>query len=84
MGLLILICSGAVLGWFVALVTGAENSRAAWLRVIVGAATTLISGIAVSQVPLIESLGVNALIVALASGCGALALLSLLGPTARG
>ncbi|NCP19703.1 MAG: hypothetical protein GW855_11165 [Erythrobacter sp.] len=77
MGLLILICSGAVLGWLVALVTGAESHRAAWLRVIVGAGSTLLSGIAVSRVPLIDSLGANALIVALASGCAALMLVSL-------
>ena len=83
MGLLILLCSGAVLGWLVALVTGADNSRAAWLRVGLGAAATVLSGVAVSDVPLIETLGVRALLVALASGCTVLALISLMEPILR-
>lgn len=83
MGLIILLCSGAVLGWLFALVTGAEHSRAAWLRVGLGAATTLVSGVAVSEVPLIESLGVQALIVAIATGCVVLALVSVVDPLAR-
>ena len=83
MGLIILLCSGAVLGWLVALVTGAENSRAAWLRVILGAASTLLSGIAVSEVPLIDALGARALLIGLASACTVLAIISLMDPRAR-
>lgn len=83
MGLLILICSGAVLGWLVALVTGAEDSRAAWLRVIVGAATTALSGMIVSDAPSIQSLGASALVIALAVGSVVLALVSLMGPIVR-
>ena len=83
MGLLILICSGAVLGWLVALVTGAETSRAAWLRVGVGAATTVLSGLAVSEVPLIETLGARALVFAILAGLVVLALVSILAPLAR-
>ena len=83
MGLLILICSGAVLGWLVALVTGAETLRAAWLRVGVGAATTVLSGLAVSEVPLIETLGARALVFAILAGLVVLALVSILAPLAR-
>lgn len=83
MGLFILLCSGAVLGWLVALATGADDSRAAWLRVGLGAAATVLSGVAVSDVPLIEALGVKALLVALASGGTVLALISLLDPITR-
>ena len=83
MGILVLLCSGAVLGWLVALVTGAEDHRAAWLRVGLGAGTTVLSGILVSDAPLLETLGARALIVALASGCVVLGLLSVVGPYAR-
>ena len=83
MGLIVLLCSGAVLGWLVAFITGAEDSRAAWLRVGLGATTTLLSGLAVSDAPLIQSLGARALIVALAAGCAVLALVSLVDPFAR-
>lgn len=83
MGLLVLLCSGAVLGWLVSLLTGAETSRAAWLRVGLGSATTVLSGVAVSDVPLIETLGARALIVSLAIGCAVLALVSVMEPLAR-
>ena len=83
MGLIVLLCSGAVLGWLVARVTGAESSRAAWLRVGLGAASTVLSGLAVSDVPLIETLGAQAFIVSLATGCAVLALVSVMGPIAR-
>ncbi|WP_370177956.1 hypothetical protein [Alteriqipengyuania sp.] len=83
MGLLILLCSGAVLGWLVALVTGAESSRAAWLRVILGAAATVFSGLLVSDASLIESLGARALVVSLASACTVLALISFMEPLMR-
>ena len=56
MGLLILLCSGAVLGWLVSLLIGVKTSRAAWLQVALGASTTVVSGIAVSDLPLIETL----------------------------
>ncbi|MBB3034178.1 hypothetical protein [Alteriqipengyuania lutimaris] len=72
-----------MLGWLVALITGADNSRAAWLRVGLGAAATVLSGAAVSEVPLIETLGVRALLVSLATGCTVLALISLMDPIAR-
>lgn len=83
MGLLILLCSGAVLGWLAALVTGAEDARAAWLRVGIGAGTTVLSGLAVSEAPLIETLGARALVFAIASGLAVLALVTLMGPFAR-
>ena len=83
MGLLILFLSGAVLGWLVALVTGAESNRAAWLRVILGAATTVVTGMVVNEAPLIESLGARALIVSLACGCAILTLFSLMEPLRR-
>tara|TARA_B100001179_G_scaffold229805_1_gene216176 strand:- start:2124 stop:2378 length:255 start_codon:yes stop_codon:yes gene_type:complete len=83
MGLLVLLCSGAVLGWLVALVTGAENSRAAWLRVLLGAGATVLSGWAVSDASLIQSLGARALLVSLASACTVLALVSFLKPISR-
>ena len=83
MGIIVLLCSGAVLGWLVALVTGAESSRAAWLRVGLGAASTLLSGVAVSDLPLLKSLGAEALIVSLATGCAVLALVSIMAPPQR-
>ncbi len=83
MGLLVLLCSGAVLGWLVALVTGAESNRAAWLRVILGAGATVFSGWVVSDASLIQSLGSRALLVSLASGCTVLALFSFMDPYSR-
>lgn len=83
MGLLILLCSGAVLGWLAALVTGAENARAAWVRVGLGAGTTVLSGLVVSEAPLIETLGARALVFAIASGLVVLALVTLVGPFSR-
>lgn len=83
MGLLILLCSGAVLGWLVALVTGAENARASWLRVIIGALATALSGVVVSDAPLLETLGANALIVGMAVGCAVLALVTVIEPILR-
>ncbi len=83
MGLLILICSGAVLGWLVALVTGAQDARAAWLRVILGASATVLSGLVVSDAPPIQSLGAGALVMALGIGSAVLALVSLMGPLVR-
>jgi len=83
MGLIVLLCSGAVLGWLVALVTGAESSRAAWLRVGLGAASTVLSGVAVSDLPLFRTLGAEALLIALASGCAVLALVSIMAPPHR-
>ena len=83
MGFLILLCSGAVLGWLVALITGAQDSRAAWLRVIVGAFATLVSGLVVSERPLVEALGAHTLIVAIGIGCTVLALVSALEPLLR-
>ena len=83
MGLLVLLCSGAVLGWLVALVTGAESSRAAWLRVLVGAAATVLSGWIVSDASVIQSLGARALVVSLASACTVLALVSFMEPFSR-
>ena len=56
MGFLILICSGGVVGWIVALVTGADDARSAWLRIALGAGATVVSGMAVSDASLIGSL----------------------------
>tara|TARA_R100001132_G_scaffold17407_1_gene15399 strand:- start:502 stop:756 length:255 start_codon:yes stop_codon:yes gene_type:complete len=83
MGLLILLCSGAVLGWLVALVTGAQDRRAAWFRVLLGAGATVSSGALASDLPLLNTLGVHALMVALATCCSVLALVSILEPLAR-
>tara|TARA_B100000678_G_scaffold26605_1_gene19903 strand:- start:356 stop:646 length:291 start_codon:yes stop_codon:yes gene_type:complete len=83
MGLLILLGSGAVLGWLVALVTGAEDRRAAWFRVILGAGTTAVSGALVSDVPLLQTLGAQALLVALAAGCAVLTLVSVMEPLVK-
>lgn len=83
MGLLILLGSGAVLGWLAALVSGAADSRAAWLRVSIGAGTTVLSGLMVSDGPMIETLGARALVLAISSGLAVLALVTLIGPFAR-
>ena len=83
MGFLILICSGGVIGWIVALVTGADDARSAWLRIAVGAGVTVVSGMAVSEASLIESLGANALLVAIAIGLAVLAIVSFAASHAR-
>jgi|TARA_R100000049_G_C1952450_1_gene101420 hypothetical protein len=83
MGFLILICSGGVIGWIVALVTGADDARAAWLRIAAGAGATVVSGMAVSEASLIESLGASALLVAIAIGLAVLAIVSLAASRAR-
>lgn len=83
MGFLILICSGGVIGWIVALVTGADDARSAWLRIALGAGTTVVSGMAVSDASLIESLGANALLVAIAIGLAVLAIVSFVASHAR-
>ncbi|WP_234038134.1 hypothetical protein [Erythrobacter sp. YJ-T3-07] len=83
MGFLILICSGGVIGWIVALVTGADDARSAWLRIALGAGATVVSGMAVSDASLIESLGANALLVALAIGLAVLAIVSFAASHAR-
>lgn len=83
MGFLILICSGGVIGWIVALVTGADDARSAWLRIALGAGATVASGMAVSEASLIESLGANALLVAIAIGLAVLAIVSFAAAHAR-
>ncbi|MBH1943068.1 hypothetical protein I5L01_02370 [Erythrobacter sp. YJ-T3-07] len=80
---MILICSGGVIGWIVALVTGADDARSAWLRIALGAGATVVSGMAVSDASLIESLGANALLVALAIGLAVLAIVSFAASHAR-
>ncbi|KPM24491.1 hypothetical protein AAJ72_01640 [Citromicrobium sp. RCC1885] len=83
MGFLILICSGGVIGWIVALVTGADDARSAWLRIALGAGATVVSGMAVSDTSLIGSLGANALLVAIAIGLAVLAIVSFAASHAR-
>lgn len=83
MGFLILICSGGVIGWIVALVTGADDARSAWLRIALGAGATVVSGMAVSEASLIGSLGANALLVAIAIGLAVLAIVSFAAAHAR-
>lgn len=83
MGFLILICSGGVIGWIVALITGADDARSAWLRIALGAGATVVSGMAVSDASLIESLGANALLVAIAIGLAVLAIVSFAASHAR-
>ncbi|MBY8337002.1 hypothetical protein KYN89_08065 [Alteriqipengyuania sp. NZ-12B] len=80
---MILICSGGVIGWIVALVTGADDARSAWLRIALGAGATVVSGMAVSEASLIESLGANALLVAIAIGLAVLAIVSFAAAHAR-
>lgn len=83
MGFLILICSGGVIGWIVALVTGADDARSAWLRIALGAGATVVSAMAVSDTSLIGSLGANALLVAIAIGLAVLAIVSFAASHAR-
>lgn len=83
MGLLILLSSGAVLGWLVSLMTGADTARAAWLRVGLGSAVTVLSGVIVSEAPLLETLGARALLVAVATGGIVLALVTIAEPMSR-
>ncbi|KPM16886.1 hypothetical protein [Citromicrobium sp. WPS32] len=83
MGFLILICSGGVIGWIVALVTGADDARSAWLRIALGAGATVVSDMAVSDASLIGSLGANALLVAIAIGLAVLAIVSFAASHAR-
>ncbi|GAB5348557.1 hypothetical protein [Alteriqipengyuania sp. 357] len=83
MGLLVLLSTGAVLGWLVALVTGAEHTRAAWLRIGLGSVSTVVTGALVSESSLIHTLGANALLLAIVCACIVLALVSVMEPLTR-
>ena len=80
MGILVLLCTGAVLGWLVALVTGAEHSRATWLRIGLGSASTVLAGAAANETFPVDTLGAHALILAIVCACAVLAIVTIAKP----